>query len=52
MEAHADLLVAASDDARLIIATDAALTSKRGKNLRLLLYLFERDSAIQFLKSG
>ncbi len=52
LELHDDLLVTASDDARLIIATDAKLESERGKNLRLLLYLFERDAAVQFLKSG
>ncbi|MGL4488986.1 MAG: ATP-dependent DNA helicase RecG, partial [Rhizobiaceae bacterium] len=49
---HADLLEAARDDSRLILNTDAELMSERGKALRILLYLFERDAAIQLLKAG
>ena len=50
--AHGDLLATASDDARLVIATDPDLSGGRGEKLRALLYLFERDSAIGYLKSG
>src|SRR5262249_62306051 len=35
-----ELLAAARDDARLVLAQDPHLTSKRGEALRLLLYLF------------
>jgi ATP-dependent DNA helicase RecG len=49
---HRELLNAASDDARLIIHRDPDLKSERGQALRTLLYLFERDQAIQYLKSG
>lgn len=52
LPAHTTLLQAARDDARLIIEKDAQLTSERGKALRTLLYLFERDQAIQYLRSG
>ena len=49
---HADLLEIARDDARLVIETDADLHSERGKALRTLLYLFERDEAIRLLRAG
>ncbi len=49
---HGELLAAARDDARLIIERDADLTSDRGEALRVLLYLFERDAAIKYLRSG
>ncbi len=49
---HTDLLEAARDDSRLILNTDPDLMSERGKALRILLYLFERDAAIQLLKAG
>lgn len=49
---HGDLLAAARDDARLIIERDPDLSSERGKALRVLLYLFERDSAVATLRSG
>lgn len=49
---HADLLEIARDDARLIIETDADLKKERGKALRTLLYLFERDEAIRLLRAG
>jgi ATP-dependent DNA helicase RecG len=31
---------------------DPELESERGQQLRVLLYLFERDAAVQFLRSG
>lgn len=52
LSAHADLLQIARDDARLLIEKDPALTTPRGTAIRPLLYLFERDQAIQFLRSG
>jgi len=51
-EAHADLLAVARDDARLMIERDPELRSPRGEALRVLLYLFERDAAVRYLRSG
>jgi ATP-dependent DNA helicase RecG len=50
--AHQELLSAARDDARLILQRDVELQSERGKALRVLLYLFERDVAVRYLRSG
>ncbi|MEQ9328694.1 MAG: ATP-dependent DNA helicase RecG [Rhodospirillales bacterium] len=50
--AHADLMAVARDDARLILDRDPDLESDRGKALRVLLYLFERDAAVSLLRSG
>ncbi len=47
-----DLLAAARDDANLTIARDAELATPRGAALRALLYLFERDEAVRYLRSG
>jgi ATP-dependent DNA helicase RecG len=52
LAAHADLLLAARDDAKLILQRDPQLRSPRGQALRVLLYLFERDAAVGYLKSG
>jgi ATP-dependent DNA helicase RecG len=52
LEVDGDLLAAARDDARLIVDRDPELTSDRGQALRVLLYLFERDSAIRLLRAG
>ncbi len=49
---HGDLLAAAHDDVRLILQRDPELTSSRGEALRVLLYLFERDAAVRYLRSG
>lgn len=49
---HQELLNAARDDARLILQRDVELQSDRGKALRVLLYLFERDVAVRYLRSG
>jgi len=51
-ERHGALLAAARDDARLIMTRDPDLASPRGKALRLLLYLFERDEAVRLLRAG
>lgn len=50
--AHADLLAVAHDDARLILARDPDLKSPRGEALRTLLYLFGRDEAVRYLRTG
>ncbi len=52
LSAHADLLAAARDDAKLIVSTDSELKSARGEALRVLLYLFERDEAVRLLRAG
>jgi ATP-dependent DNA helicase RecG len=52
LAAHGDLLAVAHDDARLILVRDPDLVSDRGKALRVLLYLFARDSAVRYLRSG
>ena len=49
---QSDLLAAARDDAKLIMARDPELATERGKALRVLLYLFERDAAVRLLRSG
>lgn len=52
IETQKELLAAAHDDARMIVERDPELESERGKALRILLYLFERDEAIRYLRSG
>ncbi|MGD1876174.1 MAG: ATP-dependent DNA helicase RecG [Kiloniellaceae bacterium] len=49
---HDDLLATARDDARLILDRDPELAGPRGQALRVLLYLFERDAAVKYLRSG
>ena len=49
---HAELLAVARDDARLILERDPELAGPRGQALRTLLYLFERDAAVKYLRSG
>lgn len=50
---HNDLLQTAFKDASLIISVDPNLQdTERGRNLRTLLYLFERDEAIRTYNSG
>lgn len=53
LSVHADLLSIARDDAKLIAQSSSGpLSGLRGEALRYLLYLFERDAAIQVLRSG
>jgi ATP-dependent DNA helicase RecG len=52
LAAHGDLMEAARDDARLILSRDPGLDGPRGAALRVLLYLFERDAAVAYLRSG
>jgi ATP-dependent DNA helicase RecG len=49
---HQDLLAIAQDDARLILTRDPELKSPRGQALRTLLYLFQRDAAVRFVRAG
>ena len=49
---HGDLLAAARDDAQLILNRNPGLRDERGEALRTLLYLFERDAAVRFIRSG
>lgn len=52
LEHHSHLFEIAFNDARLILAQDPQLLSARGQALRTLLYLFERDTGIKYLKAG
>ncbi len=52
LSAHGDLLAVAHNDSKRILDGDPELTGKRGEALRTLLYLFERDLAVRFLRSG
>lgn len=47
-----DLVLAARDDVKLVLHRDPQLQSERGQALRVLLYLFEYDYNIRYLKSG
>ncbi|WP_120496518.1 ATP-dependent DNA helicase RecG [Kiloniella sp. EL199] len=49
---HGELLATARNDAKLIMDKDPTLQTPRGQALRTLLYLFERDTAVKYLKSG
>lgn len=51
-ELHLDMLEMARDDARLVMETDPELSGERGKALRALLYLFDRDHAVRLIASG
>ena len=52
LSVHGELLRTARDDAALILARDPLLAGERGKALRTLLYLFERDEAVRLLAAG
>jgi len=52
LEAHADLLEIARKDAAYLLERDPELTSERGQNMRVLLYLHRREEAIRFLQAG
>lgn len=49
---HRDLIQIAFDDARHFVDKDPYLKTKRGQHLKELLYLFERDKALSYLRSG
>ena len=52
LDVDGEFLAAARDDARLIVDRDPDLTGERGRALRVLLYLFERDAAVRLLRAG
>ena len=52
LPAHEELLAAARDDVKLILEQDPELQSERGQALRTLLYLFEEDATVGYLRSG
>ena len=49
---HEHLIAIAHDDARLVLTRDPALETPRGQALRTLLYLFQRDETVQYLRAG
>ncbi len=52
LSVHGELLAAARDDSKMILDNDPVLKGERSNALKTLLYLFERDQAIQYLQSG
>jgi len=52
LAAHEELIAIAHDDARLVLERDPHLESERGHALRVLLYLFRRGEAVQYLRAG
>jgi ATP-dependent DNA helicase RecG len=46
------LVPVATDDARLLVDRDGGLEAPRGQAARVLLYLMERDAAVDLLRSG
>jgi ATP-dependent DNA helicase RecG len=46
------LLAAARDDALMVLASDPALSTPRGRALRTLLYLFECDEAVRLFRAA
>ncbi|WND02482.1 ATP-dependent DNA helicase RecG [Temperatibacter marinus] len=52
LEEHKHLIELARDDARMIMNKDAGLETPRGKALRELLYLFEKDEGVRLLRGG
>ncbi len=52
MSYHQDLLIKARDEVADIIKKDPKLESKRGKALKVLLYLFEQNDAVKTYLAG
>lgn len=52
MQTAGDLLWTATKDAQTVLSLDPKLESPRGQALRILLYLFQKDTEIQTLKAG
>lgn len=52
LETHTDLMEVAHTEAKFLAGKDPALTGRRGEALKVLLYLFSQDQAIQTLRSG
>ncbi|MBS4774218.1 MAG: ATP-dependent DNA helicase RecG [Proteobacteria bacterium] len=51
MSVHKNLLHIANQDAKMILETDPQLESERGKALKTLLYLFEKDDSVKTYKA-
>lgn len=51
-DAHGELLRTAHQDAKLLLHNDPDLVSLRGQAVRILLYLFEYDNHIHYMRSG
>jgi ATP-dependent DNA helicase RecG len=51
-EQVADLIETATQDARLLVDRDGGLQGPRGQAARTALYLFERDAAVNLIRSG
>jgi ATP-dependent DNA helicase RecG len=51
-DVHAQLITQARDEALRIMKDNPKLAGERGKALRCLLYLFERDEAIPLIGAG
>jgi ATP-dependent DNA helicase RecG len=49
---HGELLAVAREDTKLILTRDPTLALPRGEALRTLLYLFGRDHAVRYIRSG
>lgn len=52
LSAHADLLEIARKQSLMLVHEDPLLTSEKGKACRILIGLFEQDTAIRYLYSG
>jgi len=52
IEEHSDLMETAHAEAKLLAEKDPSLTGRRGESLKILLYLFAQDAAIQTVRSG
>jgi ATP-dependent DNA helicase RecG len=52
LELHGQLLSLARDEAQAALARAPRLAGEENRALRLLLYLFERDEAVQLLEAG
>lgn len=52
IDVHHGLLSTADDDAKYLLSQDPELKSPRGQAARVLLYLMERDEALQLLDAG
>ena len=52
LSAHADLLAIARKQSLMLVHEDPLLTSEKGKACRILIGLFEQDTAIRYLYSG
>ena len=51
-ERHAELLATARKDAERLLAVDHDLETERGRAVRHLLHIFERDEAVRLLRAG